>query len=339
VSGATVAYNLRKNKHIERHLFIDLLRIYERWRSVQNYLYVGFGGIYFEDYKLLHSTLGIDKMVSLEQEPWMLARQNKNIPFGCVEPRHQKSGDFILQVDDHRTSYAVENLLIWLDYATPRELVVQLGEIRALLPKLIHGDIVKFTFSLHTKWLDGYGHYARRFERRLDKIKSELGSANLPDGVTIDSVQDEVLPDFYLSTLQRAIFEGMSEAPKLEFVPMGCYTYSDGTQMLTVTGAIVDKGALESFVNESRLLEFDLGSPDWKIIKISVPDLSLRERLILDENIYTAQPGMPAATCEPEEVAGKLGFQLTGDAAESLTMIASYIKLYRYYPNFHRVQL
>jgi hypothetical protein len=339
MSGATVAYNLRKNKHVERHLFIDLLRIFERWKSVRNHLYIGFGGIYFEDYKLLHTTLGIDKMVSLEQEPWMLARQNKNVPFGCVEPRRQTSGEFILEVDDHRSAYSVDNVLVWLDYATPKDLVIQLTEVRSLLPKLVAGDIVKITLSLHTKWLDGRGYYPKRFERRLEKIKTELGSSFLPDGVTIEAVLDDALPAFYLATLKRAISEGMSESPHLEFAPMGCYTYSDGTQMLTVTGAVVSKAELELFVDGSRLVDFDLGSPNWELITIKLPDLSLRERLILDQAIYTAQPGMPAATCEAAEVADKLGFQLAAEADESLSMVDSYIKLYRYYPSFHRVQL
>jgi hypothetical protein len=131
----------------------------------------------------------------------------------------------------------------------------------------------------------------------------------------------------------------MSESPHLEFAPMGCYTYSDGTQMLTVTGAVVSKAELELFVDGSRLVDFDLGSPNWELITIKLPDLSLRERLILDQAIYTAQPGMPAATCEAAEVADKLGFQLAAEADESLSMVDSYIKLYRYYPSFHRVQL
>jgi hypothetical protein len=338
MSGATVAYNLRQNKHVERQVFIELISLFERWQTVRNYLYVGFGGVYFEDYKLLHTSFGIDKMISLEVEPWMVPRQMHNIPFECIEPRRQKSNEFISEVDEQRAAYNVDNILVWLDYATARELADQLTEVRALVPKLIPGDLLKVTLPLSTKWLDGY-NYPKRFERRLESLKNKLGSTYLPDGLTLDSVQDEVLPDLYLGTLRRAIAEGMAENAHAEFLPLGCYTYADGARMLTVTGAIVSRTDAPDFAKLIRLSEFDLSSPNWELHEINVPDLSLRERLQLDDSIYTRQSGVPAATCDITEIAEKLGFQLAAKPEESLKLIENYVKLYRYYPSYHRVQL
>jgi hypothetical protein len=338
MSGATVAYNLRQNKYVERQLFLDLITIFERWQSVRNYLYVGFGGIYFEDYKILHASFSIDKMISLEVEPWMVPRQQHNVPYGCVEPRGQKSSEFIAEVDEQRDAYHVDNVLVWLDYATARELPDQLSEVRALVPKLVAGDILKVTLPLNTKWLDGWKP-ARRFFCRLETMKNKLGTTYLPDGLTLDDVQDYQLPSLYLRMLRRAIAEGMVENTQNEFLPLGCYSYADGARMLTATGVMVRQADAQAFPELIRLAEFPLSSPNWELHDIDVPTLSLRERLELDDSIYTAQANIPAATCDAAEIAQKLGFQLAPDPKDSLKMIENYVKLYRYYPNYHRVQL
>ena len=49
---------------------VDLLDRVDLWRRIAGYLYVGFGGIYFEDFKLLHSHFGMRKMLSIENQNW-----------------------------------------------------------------------------------------------------------------------------------------------------------------------------------------------------------------------------------------------------------------------------
>jgi hypothetical protein len=329
MSGATLAYNLRRNKYVERQLFMELLSRFSRWQEIGSYLYIGFGGVYFEEFKLLHTRFSIKKMISLEREEWMLARQELNIPYGCITPFHGSSSDLVINIDTYRAIGETSNLLIWLDYVTPSELPTQLSEVRSLISKLEHGDILKITFSLHTSWLNK-GSSDNVLTNRLENLQSQLGSAYLAEGISINDVTNENLPHVYLDALKRKIAEGLAENANLEFLPLGCYTYNDGTPMLTVTGALIDRGEQAVFEDRVDLGKLDFTSPQWEIHQIEVPDMSLQERLEIDKKLN----GKTA-----EEIAGELPFRFEKDADESLVLIRNYLKLYRFYPNYHRVQI
>jgi hypothetical protein len=329
MSGATLAYNLRRNKYVERQLFMELLSRFSRWQEIGSYLYIGFGGVYFEEFKLLHTRFSIKKMISLEREEWMLARQELNIPYGCITPFHGSSSDLVINIDTYRAIGETTNLLIWLDYVTPSELPTQLSEVRSLISKLEHGDILKITFSLHTGWLNK-GSSDNVLTNRLENLQSQLGSAYLAEGISINDVTNEGLPHVYLDALKRKLAEGLAENANLEFLPLGCYTYNDGTPMLTITGALIDRGGQAAFEDRADLGKLDFASPKWEIHQIEVPDMSLQERLEIDKKLN----GKTA-----EEIAGELPFRFEKDADESLDLIRNYLKLYRFYPNYHRVQI
>jgi len=259
----------------------------------------------------------------------MLARQELNIPYGCITPFHGSSSDLVINIDTYRAIGETTNLLIWLDYVTPSELPTQLSEVRSLISKLEHGDILKITFSLHTGWLNK-GSSDNVLTNRLENLQSQLGSAYLAEGISINDVTNEGLPHVYLDALKRKIAEGLAENASLEFLPLGCYTYNDGTPMLTVTGALIDRGVQAVFEDRVDLGKLDFTSPRWEIHQIEVPDMSLQERLEIDKKLN----GRTA-----EEIAGELPFRFEKDADESLDLIRNYLKLYRFYPNYHRVQI
>jgi len=331
--GATLPYHQRQNKHVERHLFVDILRLVERWNPLRSYLYVGFGGIYFEDFKLLHDQFGIDKMISLEQEAWMLPRQEVNLPYGCIAPRHETSAEFIRNIEASKVQYpGAANYLIWLDYVVSKELPNQLDEVRALVPRLNPGDILKVTIPGNPRWLNkGSGS---QLENRLDNLKNRVGSAYLAEGLTEGDVRDDALPAVLLGALKRKLAEAMAESPAFAFQPLGCYVYRDSVTMLTATGIVLDKGDIGAFLDRTHFRDFELASPDWALHSISVPDLSLREKLVLDKLLFRQADRRSAA-----EIGAELGFQFEEDGDESAALIESYIKFYRYYPNYHRVQL
>jgi len=327
-TGATVPYHQRQNKHVERQLFLDILRHVDRWRPMDKFLYVGFGGIYFEDFKLLHRQLGIDQMISIEQEQWLIARQNANLPYGCIEPRHQLSGDFIQRVEEVRREYQhAHHLLIWLDYVKASELPDQLSEVRALVPKLDANDMLKVTLSANPRWLKAGTR--TELENRLENLINKVGAQYLPEGLTEEDVENDRLPNVLLDALARKISEAMTESPRLFFQPLGCYVYRDSVTMLTATGIVLHRADQDEFLARTRFKDFEFASLDWELHEIAVPDLSLQERLILDKNLF----GRTAP-----EIGQKLGFRFAEDLDDSQELIENYRKLYRYYPNYHRVQ-
>ncbi len=327
--GTSVPYNLRQNKHVERRLFVDLLDCIDRWRPLKNYLYVGFGGIYFEDFKLLHSHFAMHKMLSIESEKWVLPRQRKNIPYGCIDHEHCDSGEFIRTVGNYRDKYKVDNLICWLDFASPTQVAAHLNDVKALLPSFVANDILKVTlvadpYTLATTAKPGEDIH----EKRLEILVQRLGTQFLPEGLTPDQVREDKYPGVLLGSFQRVVAEAMKESSSLTFQPIGSYVYKDTTQMLTITGIVLETTQLEKFIEQTGLRGFDLAGLDWRLQQINVPDLSLREKLLLDRIIFKK-----TAT----EIETAMEFTLDEDAEDSIKMIESYVKFYRYYPNFHRV--
>lgn len=335
MSGASVAYHLRPNKHVERHLFVDLLDHVNRWTPLAKYLYVGFGGIYFEDFKLLHSHFNMVKMVSIEKEKWVYERQRFNIPYGCIEPKHWDSSVFVGDLDKLRAKYKVDNILCWLDYPTSVELANQLSEIRGLIPKLLHGDILKITLpanptALAAKRADE--SEAQLQERRLEELRNRLGTQFLPEGVTSDQMTERHYPDVLAGAFRRVVSEAMQEDDKSIFQPLGSYIYKDVTQIITFTAIMLHSDDVQNFFAKTEIEKFDLGGPEWQLLKIEVPDLSLREKLKLDQVIF-AKTGKQ----RPTTVQARMGLKFAEQVGDSRRMVENYIKFYRYYPHYYRV--
>ena len=68
-------YHLRLNKSIDRLLFIDIIKAFNIFFDVHQYRYIGLGGPYLEDFKLLSYTFPEMKMISLESDVETYRRQ------------------------------------------------------------------------------------------------------------------------------------------------------------------------------------------------------------------------------------------------------------------------
>lgn len=336
MTGASVAYNLRPNKHVERHLFVDLLDHVNRWRPLSRHLYVGFGGIYFEDFKLLHSHFNMAKMLSIENQKWVYKRQKFNVPYGCIEPKQWDSSEFVRDLDKLRVRYKVENVLCWLDYPASVELGNQLNEIRGLVPKLLPGDVLKVTLPANPTTLSKRGRgdaEADLFDRRLEVLRTRLlGTQFLPEGVAADQMTERRYPEVLTAAFRRVVSEGMQESVGNVFQPLGSYVYKDMTQIVTFTAIILQDDQLQDFLEKTEIADFELGGALWELRRIEVPDLSLREKLKLDQVIFTKN-----GKNKPAAVQAEMGLKFDPNITNSRRMIDNYIKFYRYYPHYYRV--
>jgi len=111
-SGATLPYHLRQNKAIDRNLFIDLLGRIGRYRNISDYQYIGFGGPFLEDFKLLHASLRLKNMTSLEQSEEVVKRQKFNKPVSSINPLKKTSGEYLTEFDFDSPS------IVWFDYTS-----------------------------------------------------------------------------------------------------------------------------------------------------------------------------------------------------------------------------
>ena len=158
MSGSQLAYHLRVNKYIDRQVFIEALDLVDRFRPVAQYGYVSMAGAYLEDCRLLHQSHRITRMYSFDGNEKVLPRQAVNRPYGFIQCECHRSRDLVDRLDTIRTALAAPetNLIIWLDYTSPKQRKSQLQELETLVPKLIDGDVVRVTFNANRATLGDF---------------------------------------------------------------------------------------------------------------------------------------------------------------------------------------
>jgi hypothetical protein len=138
---ASIAYRLRPNKAVDRELFLSLLGRLGAKLRLEKYTYIGLGGPFMEDFRLVHSRIGIDKMFCVESEKAVHLRQAFNRPVESVECIHDTIEHYL------ETTEFTTPVIAWLDYATPETVVHQLETFAQQLCELPIGSIVRITLN------------------------------------------------------------------------------------------------------------------------------------------------------------------------------------------------
>ena len=113
-SFASVFYDLRPAKQVERRMIVDVFQaLAEQGLPLRDYRYVGMGSIYFADFILFHRYLGIGRLLSAEIDKGSERRVKFNRPYRCVEIRMEEIGLTIPILDRD------EKHILWLDYDGP----------------------------------------------------------------------------------------------------------------------------------------------------------------------------------------------------------------------------
>lgn len=334
MSGGYVPYHFRQNKAIDRHLFVELLHRLQKELPVRSYRYVGFGGPFLEDLKLMHAHFGISKLVSLEIDDRVLRRQKFNKPVSCIDLLSRKSADFI---DEDGFE---EKTILWLDYASPKQLRQQLEEVQKACGKMAIGDVLKVTLnanmSAYVPNLD-----TKSASERVTAFKTKVGNDYYPPELQEAAFEDVTsFPAIVLKSFERAVKRGAAGADCV-FQPLAAYAYSDGSHsMLTTTGVMLghDAQARREFLAACELDSWEFATSEWAVEltqpnQIRIPDLSLRERLYLD----TQLPKLRTDKRLSKRVLKKIGPALTSRSEDEEDALKQYALFYRHFPYLSRI--
>jgi hypothetical protein len=267
-------------------------------------------------------------MISLEQDKETWKRQKFNKPISCIDCINESSGEFIQKFE------RINDTIVWLDYTSAKYLRSQLQEFQALLSTLYPNDIVKITLNANPSALlsGNFKSNNEVQELRFAKLNNQLGSL-IPANVTPDLMIHKEYPKALFLILERAAKLSLSGLP-VYFQPLTCFTYADGQQMLTVTGILLEKGKEKEntkiFLSSTGILDWELSKVIWddSPTVINVPDLTIREKLLVDSLL----PNSPI-----EKIQDELGFLFNNKPTESLKMLETYALFYRHAPHFSRI--
>lgn len=326
-SGTSIPYHLRPNKAVERGLFIHSLRKLNNFFNISDYCYIGFGGPFLEDFKVLHHELKIKDMICIEIDDNVRLRQQFNKPLSCIN-----FGDNACSSTKFINDYTFDKqTIVWLDYVSFNDLYQQLSDVNRLLNNLSHGDIFKITLNANSANLGSINDTSILMEYRLEQFKKLITSDYEPHDITEESMHSREFPNALLKALKRAIAKGMMSSTRLEVIPISAFVYEDGQKMLTVMGVVINKNTKSDFIQKSRIESWPYYSKDWqKPINITLPALSARERLLVEQMLPDSNY---------DDIRRALGFYIGSAERPAKEQMESFISYYRSFPWFGKVVL
>lgn len=333
MSGVDVPYHLRPNKYVDRQIFIDLLHRLDRVRSLARSVYVSMGGKFLDDHKAVRFAFDLRGSVSIEKFERVVSRQNFNKPFEDVSCLCSESKDFVSGFSAFRANYPEDtNFIVWLDFVNPKERLIQLEEFSTLVGFGKPFDVFRITLNANAETLKGSAaqkppQFKTIMDWRLSIFESQLN--RFPVSATAVEMTTKAFPNALARAVGVAAQEG---AKRRKFVvrPLSVSSYADGNHtMLSVTTILLPTEEADRFMAAPWISDWRHRAPDWSTVgRIDVPDLSMKEKMLIDRHINMM---------DDVQIAAALGFELGEDTDSTLTKLSQYRRHFRFYPQFVRM--
>lgn len=309
-----IDYSLRPAKHAERRMLCDIFRRLRPFGRIEDYVYAGFGSVWFSDFALFHRALGIKEMISMEEADSAKERIEANKPFR-IPVDYRTSTEALPDLNWRR------NHFLWLDYDEPISTNI-LMDMRIAARRANSGTVlaVSVQCSRAPQVAEAEQDNTAGAPEALQRFVGLFGRERVPvSAVGLD------LYGWRFGALSRAMLLQEIEAElatrnaeaksDIFFRPICEIEYEDGAKMTTVVGifcSLDDVTKLEHCHFEG--LEF-LPTP-IKPVRISIPKITAREFKQLE-----SQLPLPEGN---ELVLGEI------PPAEA----QHFSKMYRYLPNY-----
>jgi hypothetical protein len=306
-------YGLRPSKQVERKIMIEvLLRLSRAGYNISDYIYLGFGSVYYVDFVMFHKYLFVEEMVCVE---WgdVEKRMRFNKPFKFIK---LKLGALLNHIPSMRRT---KKYLVWLDYDRPLDLEM-LQDIDGCLNRMARRSIFVITIDARPKLpkdqFDLDDKTVEERERVTVETYQEWFGPYVEEDITLDTISRlHVAPLFYEVVMERARQTLTKRGGGLRFLQIFNYIYRDGAPMLTV-GGIIGTEEDEQALQGSRMLDHRFVRAISDPLEISVPPLTVREKHWLDSRL------------DGNLTANKLQFELEEE------LLDNYRKFYKEYPTY-----
>ena len=320
-------YHLRMNKAIDRFILIELLQklFVGGFSSINEATYVSFAGPFLEDLKIMNTYFPDMRLVSVEIDEETYKRQvlhkfNSTVilnPFSLVD-----------YLDKNQTN---EVEIFWLDYTKLEpSCLIELGQI---LERVNEGSVVKITLPSdfrHTPFSRIYDHLTKSQRDYLKKFENDYKSLLLGSISSSDFSRPEKYRVLIQSMIKMQVIRSLSAVKgSLRFQILSSNYYNDGTEMLSVTGIIIDKDKMpqvNTYFQDWRLKNLEWNPPR----RINIPVLSIKERLKLEEFL-------PANTPDQSNLSMILGYYIDMTLDDSEESLKQYSDFCKYYPTFVKI--
>lgn len=309
-----IDYSLRPAKHAERRMLCDVFRRLRPFGRIEDYVYVGFGSLWFSDFILMHRALGIKSMISIEQSEDARDRIEDNKPFR-IPVDYRKSEEALPTLDWARKQF------VWLDYDDPLAPGMLL-DMRTVARRASSGTVLSVTVQCMKANEAKYEiDAASGIPKDIDNFISVFGRERVKLGTKSDQLFGWQFGSLSRSILlqelvtELAVRNAASDGPRFDFKIICEIEYEDDAKMTTIVGIFYSADDLE-IVNQCHFDGLDFLPVVAGPVRIKVPKLTAREFRKLESQLPLS-----------EGVELELG-------TIPLSEARSFAKLYRYFPNF-----
>jgi hypothetical protein len=231
---------------------------------------------------MLHRYFGITRMVSVEFSQKIRKRVHFNRPFGSIDLLIDEIGNVIPDLSKDRKH------LLWLDYDS-RLLAYHLRDIAQAATHLSPGSLLLITMDVEPP-----GDKLSKPAAWKQYFLREAGDYLSPQLPISDFAQSK-LTAVVGKVLSNCIESVVKARKDIKWLPLFCFSYADGHEMLTVGGMIVapddERRIQSSGIYDAVYYRSDFAKP----FRIRVPNLTKKERVLLDAEIPKAVNWAPEA--------------------------------------------
>ena len=313
--ASSLPYRLRPNKAVDRELFLALLTRLHHAFDITSYKYVGLGGPFLEDFRLIHARIGIREMDCIEREEAVHQRQLFNRPVESIHCVHSSLEDYLA-----RSEFTVP-IVLWLDYTDPGNLRAQIESFAYQTLELPLNSVLRITLNANPESLGKppVGQEASVLPLRLASLRTKLGDL-CPVDLTDEDMTQRRFGVSVLRALKLAVEKRMLEVRDRKISWALATTYADGQAMATATLIVL---AESDEVIEPLLSGWEFRSPPANPLVLDMPALSTLERLTMEAH---------------DDPRARMTFPLPLSAMGQDPYDA-FKRFYRVFPHFSRVEL
>jgi len=330
------SYHLRPNKAVDRLVLIELLRAFEHVQSLEDHVYVGFGGPFLEDFRLVNAVFPNLEMISIKSDRETYERQKFHLCSRNMEAKNCQFEEFLSTMfpSDRPT-------IVWADYTDlDRKCFIEGSDVaRQAAPWSVYRITVRAETSVYDalKIEHRPEHLPKHLQQEFASFRRDYLAQMTVEGVSYDEDRfnwENFTEENYPALLAHMILSVLSASctrPKT-FLPLNAAKYSDGTIMLSVTGVFCEEEDRERLLEHfKRTCPLYLSNSET-VDEIDVPVLTTKERLHLEGLL-------PTRDCDGISCLRGLGYLIEGDDSKVLSTrkMKHYEKYYRLYPYFAKL--
>lgn len=318
-SGRKINYSIRPAKNIERKMFRDMLLRLSTCFSFYEYQYIGFGSKYFVDFILLHKSLHINIMISIENDVHNRKRYEFNKPYSCIDIEFGSASEVLPRLNLDKES------IVWLDYDSlfSQEM---LGDISTLVSSLPSGSIICLTYNSQPyKITDLEIENPHSKTPYKDKFIEIFGKENIPAnfderGWSNKNSFSKFIRQAIHNQINKDLTTRKLREPNIECMQIMYFDYFD-TSFMSSLAFIIGTDEIKNKIDRCNLNMLPFYKNSDECYNIEVPNLTTKEIRYLSEE-------MPS-----------INGMISNNYGIAEKDVENFCKNYKYYPTFSEIEI